>query len=76
MVETIKRVAGAVRRYTNEHEPVAVVSTTAATAVALVTEWQGDLQGEHAWVAVAWAFGTWLARRKATPAANPTDPLA
>jgi hypothetical protein len=70
MLDMIKRAVAAVRRFTSEREPVAVVSSTAATAVALVAEWQGDLQGEHAWVAVAWGLGTLIARQLATPAAT------
>ena len=78
MIETLKNAvvsaAGAVRRFTREREPVVVANAVAGTAVALVTEWQGDLTGEAAWVAVLWGVGVFVARLWATPAANPTVP--
>jgi hypothetical protein len=74
MIETLKAIAGAVRRFASEREPVVVVNAAAAGVVALVTEWQGDLGGEAAWLAVAWGVGTFVARMFVTPAARPTVP--
>ena len=70
MIELVKRVVQAVRTFTREREPLAVVSGGAAAITALVAEWQGDLTGDAAWLAVAWGVATWLARRKVTPAAG------
>lgn len=65
MLDFIKRAVGAVRGFARDHEPVAVTSGAAAGVLALVTEWQGDLTGDAAWVAVAWGAATWVARRYA-----------
>lgn len=75
MADVIKRAIAAVRRFTREREPLAVVSGAAATVTALVAEWQGDLTGDQAWLAVVWALATLVARHYVTPAANPVDPL-
>lgn len=65
MLNAIKRAVAAVRDFTRDREPVAMVSGTTATVIALVAEWQGDLTGDAAWLAVAWGAATWLARRYA-----------
>lgn len=70
MLDHLTRAASAVRRFTREREPVAVISGAAATITALVGEWQGDLTGDAAWLAVIWGAATWLARRRVTPAAS------
>lgn len=71
MPETIRRVLRAIRRFTREHEPLVVVNTIAAAVVAAVEGWQGDLEGDHAWIAVVWGIATFLARRLVTPASSP-----
>lgn len=65
MLNAIKRAVAAVREFTRDREPVAMVSGSAATVTALVAEWQGDLTGDAAWLAVLWGVATWLARRYA-----------
>jgi hypothetical protein len=71
IVRTASAAWGAVRRFTREREPVVVANAVAATAVAAVTEWQGELTGQAAWVAVLWGAGVFVARMLATPAAKP-----
>jgi hypothetical protein len=74
MFEYLKRAAAAVLRFAREQEPLVVVNAAAGTVVAAVTEWQGDLTGDAAWIAVVWGVGTFVMRLFVTPAAKPTTP--
>lgn len=56
------------RKYAVEREPLAVVNGVAAAITAAVSEWQGDLTGEHAWLAVGWGLILFVSRQVVSPA--------
>jgi hypothetical protein len=68
MIQTAKRIAGAVVNWARHREPVVVANAAAAAVVAAVAQWQGDLHGQAAWLAVAWGVLTFLQRSLVSPA--------
>lgn len=67
-MDKLKRAAGAVLNFIRTREPVVVINGATAAIAAAVAEWQGELHGQAAWVAVAFGVATFVSRALVTPA--------
>lgn len=60
----------AVRRsyaWVRGREPLVAVNIAAGAVTAAVAEWQGDLSGDAAWLAVGWGLLVLVARQVVAP---------